>query len=71
MRYLRRVRQRTASSAFGKSSGVWLVGAGVNYIPLVLYAHAGCRWSVHEGEVAGLESETEPFADDTRPQLAC
>jgi hypothetical protein len=33
----------SAGSAVWFAAGVWLVGAGVNYVPLALHAHSLCE----------------------------
>jgi hypothetical protein len=39
--------------------GIWLVGAGVNYIPLALYAQALSRPGVLEAELAEVDVRSE------------
>ena len=39
--------------------GVWLIGAGVNYIPLALYAQALARPGALESELAGVDVRRE------------
>ena len=56
----------TLSSAMSPESGSALWRSG--HLKRALGAPAQ---SVHDGEVAGLNSETESLADDTCPQLAC
>lgn len=39
--------------------GIWLIGAGINYIPLALHARALARPGVLESELAGLDVRRE------------
>ena len=39
--------------------GIWLVGAGVNYVPLALYAHSLSRPGVLEAELAEVDVRSE------------
>jgi len=39
--------------------GVWLVGAGVNYVPLALYAHALSRSGALESELQDVDVRRE------------
>jgi len=39
--------------------GIWLVGAGVNYIPLALYAQSLSGPGVLEAELAGVDVRSE------------
>ena len=50
----------TASTLVRALVGVWLVGAGVNYVPLALYAHALSRPGRLEPEIG---------SGDVRPEL--
>ena len=39
--------------------GIWLVGAGVNYVPLALHAQSLSRPGVLEAELAGVDVRSE------------
>jgi hypothetical protein len=49
----------SAGGALSVVFGVWLVGAGVNYVPLALYAQALSRPGELEAELRGLDLRRE------------
>jgi hypothetical protein len=49
----------SASSSLWLLIGVWLVGAGINYVPLALYASALSRPGALERELEGVETGRE------------
>jgi hypothetical protein len=48
-----------ANSSLWLSIGIWLVGAGINYVPLALYASALSRPGALERELEGVETRRE------------
>jgi hypothetical protein len=57
-----------AGGAFGWLLGVWLIGIGLNYVPLALHALSLSRPGALEAEVAGLDVRRE-LRFYTRAQL--
>jgi len=48
-----------AGSTLWTLVGIWLIGAGVNYVPLALYAERLSRPGALEAELAGIELRRE------------
>ena len=49
----------SSSSGLWVAVGIWLVGAGVNYVPLALYARALSRPGALEAELQGADLRRE------------
>ena len=43
----------------GRLLGLWLIGAGLNYAPLAVYANAPSRPGALDAELAGVDTDIE------------